>query len=207
MKQFIRFFINPKAFVNQLQWSSNHWFILITFLSLVSLETQVGKNQHLYQMAALVLEQKYHLGLSISLWLVMAAKLSFSLVAAFAFILLMDFIGSSLGRKNSKRVLSRRIAVIFAVFVFGLIGKHFSSVNPWVELAAYALMGWSIVLGFFAIREHFHLKNLETAILSLFLLLLIKTSWTFSKVAFEVYLKKEVTSFSKKTSARLTPRF
>ena len=83
MKQTIRLLARPAAFFNQLQWSTHHWFIVVSFLSLAAIEAHVGRQQAMYHTFATILQSHLHLGVDASLWVVTALRLAFLVTGAF----------------------------------------------------------------------------------------------------------------------------
>lgn len=185
MKQGIRFVTKPGQFFNQLQWSSNHWWIIAAFFALATVETQIGRHHHLYSAFASVLTAKFGLNHTLSLWMIMATRLAMLLLGAVLISTLIYLVGAVIGRANSRRVLFRRLAVVFTVFLAGLTANHFGAEFEWARWVSWALCGWSLFLGYIAIRAQFELSHLETVMVSLFALLLVSTTWQFSNRAFE----------------------
>ena len=202
MKQAIRLLVKPGAFFNQLQWSAHHWIILVTFLGLAVVETQVGTQANLYNVYANVLQS--HLGVDIksALWIITFAKLIILMAGAYAISTVVWFVGALFGRASSQRVLFRRLAVVFTVFLAGYTASHLAF--SFVTLFFY---GWGIVLGYFAIREQFELNHLETVVVGLFALFLVTSSWQFTNNIFEtVAVKSQLAVKPQATSATQRPR-
>src|SRR4051812_34821591 len=114
LKQFIRFFFSPATFVNQLQWSSNHALILLTFLGLAIVESQVGAGRVLNAQLSWLLASRSGLGLERdqALFLVQSIRIAFLFFGALSLTETIWWIGSRLGHATSKRVLQRRMAVV-----------------------------------------------------------------------------------------------
>jgi hypothetical protein len=202
VKQGIRFIVRPKTFFNQLQWSTHHWVILFSFLALAAVETQVGRQHQLYQSVALFMQYRFGMGLDIALWVVMAGRLAAMVFGAFVMTTLIHLVGSLIGNSGSRRVLSRRLAVVFTVFLAGFTLQHLSMKMPNLFYASMAFYAWGMVLGYIAIREQFHVNPLETAIIAIFAALLVTTTWQFSNHMFEVAVRQQLQSLAKKTSDR-----
>ncbi|MEZ4750621.1 MAG: hypothetical protein R3B54_08330 [Bdellovibrionota bacterium] len=86
------------------------------------------------------------------------------------------FVGNVIGKKGSKRVLLRRLAIVFTVFLAAASVQNLSFSQPWFILLSAALYVWATVLGFYAIREQFSLNSLETAIVSVLAALVVSAS-------------------------------
>jgi hypothetical protein len=198
VKQGIRFILKPKTFFNQLQWSRNHWLILVSFLVLATVETQVGRHSHVYEAYAFYLQNRFGFSLNFALWLLMAAKLVFMLAGSFAIATVVWVVGSVVGQKNSKRVLYRRLAVVFTVVLAGFTANHLADRYNALNLVALALYLWGLVLGYIAIREQFDLGHLETSIVAIFAILMVTTTWHFSNHVFEATVRDQLPPIGKK---------
>jgi len=192
LKQGIRLFLNPASFFGQLQFSRHHWILLLAFLGVAAVETQVGRQHALYEMYANTLVNRAGMSWNAAIWTVTAAKL---VVMLFGAIMLSSFIwmvGNLFGRKTSKRVLFRRLAVVFTVFLAGYTANHLADTMPWLALGSILFYVWGLVLGYFAIREQFELNHLETMVLGLFALLLVTSTWHFSNHVLEIVARDSV---------------
>ncbi len=191
MRQQFRFFVRPQTFFNQLQWSSHHWFILISFLTVATLETLFGKQHLLYSEIALYIQQTLGIGSGLALWVVLFSKLMLMLAGAYLIIAFIWFVGNLIGERHSHRVLYRRLAVVFTVFLMGYTSNHLAHFSPWFGFVGLLLYGWALVLGFFAIREQFNLTAVETIVVSAFALLLVTSSLHFSNHLIENFCAME----------------
>lgn len=198
MKQTLRFLVQPWTFFNQLQWSRNHWLILLSFLTLATVETQVSRHNQLYLSLATLLHAKFGVSLAVSLWLTMAAKLVVMLLGAYLMVLAIYFVGSLFGRESSQRVFFRRLAVVFTVVLTGITVQAIGATESWATIVSSALFIWGAALGFFAIREQFELNIVEAVFLSVFSFLLVGTSWQVSQKLFEAGVEAQVKSLAAK---------
>jgi hypothetical protein len=198
LKQGIRFIIRPKTFFNQLQWSTHHWVIMVSFLALAAIETQVGRQHQLYQNLALFLQYRWGVGFSIALWMVMAARLAVMVTGAFVMTSVIHIVGTIVGRGSSRRVLSRRLAVVFTVFLAGYTLQHLADKTQPLMFVAMAFYLWGAVLGYLALREQFNMSRLETTIVAIFAMLLVTVSWQFSNHVFEVAMRNQLQSVAKR---------
>lgn len=180
MKQGLRIFVRPGTFFNQLQWSSQHWILLTTFLGVATVETLFGKHKPLYYEFAASLGHTLGLGFTQALWLILFGKLCGLLFGAYLIISFIWFVGNLLGERNSKRVLFRRLAVVFTVFLLAYTAQHLSITWPLLSFASLCLYLWGLVLGYYAIREQFGLNTVETVVVAAFALLLVTSSLHFS---------------------------
>ena len=197
MKQGFRFFLRPWTFFNQLQWSTHHWFILLGFLVIAAVETQVGKHHRLYITLAGLLQHRFGIGLDFALWMVTAVKLFCLLAGAYFVSHLVWLVGNMVGTKNSKRVLFRRLAVVFTVLLAGYTAQYFAPTFPIASFVSVVLFIWGLGLGYFAIREQFGLSNLETLVVGFFALLLISSSWHYSNHFMASVASSEIQSLTK----------
>ena len=208
MRQTVRFILKPNTFFNQLQWSRNHWWIILAFLGLATVETQIGRHVQLYHAFALLIEAKLGFSYNIALWLTMATRLAILLAGAFLISSVIYIVGSVVGRSNSRRVLFRRLSVVFTVFLGGLTLQHFAASAPWVVWASWGLCAWALFLGYVAIKEQFELGNLETAIVAIFAILMVTTTWQFSNRFFDATIRDQINQIAKQPSQnQLNNRF
>lgn len=175
--------------------------ILLSFLVLATVETQIGKHNHAYHAAASVLQAKFGISLDVSLWLIMAAKMALMLGGMFLVTTAIYFIGSLVGRANSRRVLFRRLAVVFTVILGGFTVSHFAAATPALAYVAYALYAWGVLLGYVAIKEQFETTHLSTAIVAVCAFLMVTSTWHFSNAYFENSVRNRVESLAKKPAA------
>jgi hypothetical protein len=177
VRQAVRFVAKPGAFFNQLQWSRHHWPLLVGFLGIALVEMQVGRGLPLYQNAAQILEAQWGMGSGLALWVVMFAKLGLLLAGSSLLAWSVWLVGLLFGAQSSRRVLFRRLSVVFMVALAGYTVRHFIATIPEMGYVSLFLIFWSIALGYFAIREQFGLSHLETSVLGLMLALAMTTSW------------------------------
>jgi hypothetical protein len=177
VKQGARLFFKPQQFFNQLQWSTHHWLILLTFLVVTGVEAHLGTQSQLYQWFAQTLTQQTGIGLSLTLWLVVSAKLAVILLASYLSAAMIWIVGSLIGEKNSQRVLFRRLAIVFTVVLSAYTTHHLKDFYPWMETLSFFLYTWGLLLGYFAIREQFDLNHFETSVVGVFAILLVVGSW------------------------------
>lgn len=207
VKQGFRFLLRPQLFFNQLQWSSNHWLIILSFLVLATVETQVSRHHALYPAFAHLLEVKWGIGASLALWLVMAAKLALLLLGSYLIVLAIYFVGGLVGRASSRRVFLRRLAVVFTVVLCGFTVQHFGDTTPWLWPAAIALYAWGALLGFFAMREQFELNVIEAAFLSIFSFFLVGTTWQVTQKLFENAVESEMKALTQRQEPSQAPSY
>lgn len=199
MRQSVRMFVRPKEFVNQLQWSTHHWMILFTFLIVTAVEAHVGRQHALYELYSSVITQTTGIPFEIAMWLVVAAKLGVLLVGSYLIGQMVWTVGSFFGSKNSKRVLFRRLAVVFTMIMAGYTASHLESSFEWMGTASFFLYFWGVLLGYFAIREQFSLSHTETTVMALFTGLLVVSTWHFSHIYMEQFARQHMTEMAAKT--------
>lgn len=180
MRQGVRFFVRPNAFVNQLQWSSHHTWLLFAFLLVAGVEAHVGRNHGLIAHFAEALAFRLGVTEEIALWLMISAKLTFTLVAAFLITVAVWLVGSFVGHSSSQRVLFRRLSVVFTLVLTGYTASHLTHVYPWMETASLFIYFWAALLGFFSLREQFRIGYLETLFVGGFTVLALLSTWHFS---------------------------
>ena len=198
MKQGLRLVVRPGAFFNQLQWSTHHWLIMLAFLVIASIETHVGR-QHLYfQVYAEMLTARFGLSYNMAIWVVTSVKMALMVAGTFALATAIWIVGNIFGRRTSKRVLFRRMAVVFTVLLAGYTANHLVNVYPVASIASIALYLWGVVLGYFAIREQFALNHVETIVIGAFALLMVSTSWHYSNQYMETTAKRHMVEVGKR---------
>ena len=180
MKQLFRFLFRPGTFFGQLQWSTHHWLILLAFLGMASVETHVGRQHLYYQVFADMVSARTGLSWEMSVWLVTFAKLVAFLAGAFALSSVLWVIGNLFGRRTSKRVLFRRMAIVFTVLLTAYTSHFFSPVYPIMEVLSWAFYVWGALLSFYAVKEQFALGSLEALVMSALAFLLISSAWQYS---------------------------
>lgn len=203
MRQGIRLLVKPGTFFNQLQWSTHHWFILISFLMIASIETHVGKQHYFYQVFADVVSARFGISWAQAIWVVTSLKLAFMLAGSFLLASFIWMVGNIFGRRTSKRVLFRRLSVVFTVLLAGYTLEHLGTTHPDLNLVALALYGWGAALGYFALREQFALNHLETAVLGAFAMLTVVSSWHFANHAMETAARAQMGSLAKRPAIEL----
>lgn len=208
MKQGVRLFTRPKTFFNQLQWSSNHWLILVSFVLLTVIESTIGKQQALYAGLAHTLQQQWQIEPALALWAVLAGKILILVGAAFAISLALWFLGTLFGRSNSRRVLNRRLAVVFTVLLAGYTLQHLAARYPMMELASLALFAWGSILAMLAIRAQFSLGIIQSALFVVVGAFLVTTAWNESNSILQEVAGRQVSSshLSKVAPVRHTMR-
>ena len=180
MNQGLRLITKPRTFFNQLQWSPNHWLILLAFLTLASIETQTGSHVGLYQKYATLITAHFNVTLNTAVWIIAVAKLVVMIWGAFSLASILFLVGNLFGRQTSRRVFFRRSAVVFTVLLAAYTASHNVEALPVLAVVSVALYAWSMVLGYFALREQFELTHVETVVLGSFALLLVVTSFHFT---------------------------
>lgn len=210
MKQGFRFIFQPSAFFNQLQWSRHHWYILFAFFLISGIEAQVGKQQSLYQLYATLLSNQVGLGVDLSLWLVVAAKIMLLLCGSFLIVSLLWLVGNFIGQRNSRRVLARRLAVVFTVALAAYTAHHLEYLYDWMGTASFFLYFWALLLGYFAIREQFLMTHLESTCMTVFAILLVVSSWHATNRFFQDAAQKarlEIAAKPAGTVSKIAPRY
>ncbi len=175
MKQAFRFFFNPAAFINQLQWSKNHGLILVCFLAVAFFESQMGAGRAINHQLSLLLSRFSGLARDHSLILVIAARIAFLFFGALSLAETIWRIGGKLGRNSSRRVLDRRMAVVLTVM---LAAYTLNSMGA--EGAALALFFWGFLLSYFTLREQFSLDAFQAGVLGATAVFLVAVSWKVS---------------------------
>jgi hypothetical protein len=88
-------------------------------------------------------------------------------------------VGNCIGKKNSQRVLFRRLAIVYTVILSGYSFSHLEPLYGYPPLLSSVFYAWGFFLGYFAIREQFSLNHFETTVMGFFAGLLILISWQF----------------------------
>jgi hypothetical protein len=166
--------------------------ILIAFLVIAAIETHVGKQHQLYQGLANFFQARFGLDVGVSLWLITFGKLALMLIGTYTVSNMIWIFGNLIGRKGSRRVLFRRLAIVFTVLLGGLTASYLAPQFAAFTFLSMALYAWGIALGYFALRAHFELSNIETVVVGLFAALAITTSWHFSHHVIEAVVKAQV---------------
>ncbi len=201
MRQFVRFFTSPAVFVNQLQWSRNHGWILLTFLLLAVAESQIASTRALNVQLSWLLSVETGWGRDQALFAVMAARIAALLLGSIVLTELFWLVGSQLGKSNSKRVLQRRMAV---VFTFLLASYVLTTVLPSdQQYIAAILFGWGGLLSYVTFREHFGLNRMVALLVGLVAVASIAWSWQSAERYVSVTASKAISEkVSKSHSAR-----
>lgn len=183
MKQTFRLLVRPGQFINQLQWSTHHGLLILAFALVALVETQVGRQQALFQALADAVEHSTGLSPLWSTGIVAAARLVLLLTGAFLVAQLAWFVGNFFGRRSSRRVLFRRLSVVFTVLLAGYVAQQLMGADPrWVFVVIGAYL-WSAILAYYAFREQFALSHIETMVVGALCLLAIATGWHYSRQA------------------------
>jgi hypothetical protein len=206
VNQWIRLFSQPGTFFNQLQWSRHHWWILFSFLFVAAVETHVGRSQVLLTTYASVLSNYLQIGFDTAVWLAVSAKLFLLLAGAIAIAHVIYFIGSFFGDQGSRRVLFRRLAVVFTIILAAYTGSHLEHMYDWMGTASLFLYIWGGLLGFIALREQFMLSMTETLVVGSLASLLVFGSWTVSQRMTEQLAKDHMAEIAAKSSVTHTKR-
>ena len=180
MRQGVRFFVKPNAFVNQLQWSSHHTWLMIAFLIVAGVEAHIGRNHLLIENFADALSFRLGIGRDLAMWLMVSTKLICTVIAAFLITVLVWFAGSFIGHSSSQRVLFRRLSIVFTLVLTAHTARHLTHLYPWMETASLFVFFWAGLLGFFSLREQFRIGFVETAFLGGFTALLVISTWHYS---------------------------
>ncbi len=165
MKQIIRLATNPAAFMNQLQWSRNHAWILLTFLGLAIVESQIGTTKALNAQLAWLLSNEAHIARDQALFLVMVGRIAALFLGGQVLTQIFWLIGARLGRASSKRVLTRRLSIVYTF----LLGSYILAVTLSVDQQIWAALvfGWGLILAYVTFREHFSLDRYAAVVLGL----------------------------------------
>lgn len=201
VKQSLRLFAKPGTFMGQLQWSSHHWLILASFLTLATVETLMGSSRGFYWEIVRRLQLDLGLSENLSYGAIIATKLFLMIGGAYALSLVVWFAGTLFGRRTSKRVLFRRLAIVFTFLLTGYLLQASFASSLALFLAGYAFYAWGLVLGWFSIREHFELNAVETMAVGLFALLLVSSSWHYSTHLFDGLVKSNFIELAKRPAA------
>jgi len=201
VRQGVRFFVKPGAFVNQLQWSSHHTWILVLFTAVAALEAHIGRNQAVIEQLGSALAYRMGVSREMGVWLMVSLKLICTLTIAYLISAAIWFVGSFLGRSSSQRVLFRRLSVVFTLALITHTSQHLVQFYPWMETAGLFTGIWAILLGFFALKEQFGIGFLETLFIGGFTALLITSSWHYSNR----FLERNAHSISQEIAYRPLP--
>ena len=202
VKHGTKIFYKPQEFFNQLQWSTHHWLIMLVFLVVTAVEAHLGTQASLYHSLAYKISNFLPLSFDISLWLVVSAKLAVILLGSTLTANFIWFFGNIIGQKNSKRVLFRRLAVVFTVILSAYTASHLDSLYPWMSTLSFFLYVWGGLLGYFAIREQFALNHIETTVVGAFAALLVLTSWHYTNDFIQRYSQQAPQEIAAKPSAQ-----
>lgn len=202
MKQGMRLFVKPGTFFNQLQWSSHHWMILIGFFVASAIETQLGTTNNLFLWYANFLTLRFGFDLGTALWMITFARLAFLLAAAWVTTVAVWIVGSLFGQRSSRRVLFRRLAVVFTILLCGYTAQHLSAEYEFASLLSLGLYIWGGALGYFAIHEQFRLNMFQTLVVSAFALLIVVQGWRLSSNLLRVEAVQIHSEFAKIPAAR-----
>lgn len=142
MKQGIRLFTKPATFMNQLQWSTHHWLILTSFLTLATLETLLGGSRAFYSEVALMLQNALGLPENLSYGVLIGGKLALMVGGAYLLSLVVWFAGSLFGKQTSQRVLFRRLAIVFTFLLSGYLLQNSFTQYASLFVAGYFFYLW-----------------------------------------------------------------
>jgi hypothetical protein len=184
--------------MNQLQWSSHHWLILAAFLGLATLETTLGSSRGFYWEVVQALQLNFGLSENFAYGTLIAGKLALMIGGAYALSVIVWFAGSLFGKQTSRRVLFRRLAIVFTFLLTGYLLQTAFAEYAGVFVAGYAFYLWGLVLGYFSIREHFVLNTVESAAVGLFALLLVTSTWHYSTHFFDGFVKHTWSEMAKR---------
>lgn len=201
MRQGVRFFVKPNTFVNQLQWSSHHTWLMIAFLLVAGVEAHIGRNHLLIENFADALSFRLGVGKDLAMWLMVSFKLICTVAAAFLITLAVWCVGSFIGHSSSQRVLFRRLSIVFTLVLTAHTARHLTHLYPWMETASLFGFFWAALLGFFSLREQFKVGFLETAFLGGFTALLVVSTWHYSNR----FLEKNAHTISQQIAYRAIP--
>jgi hypothetical protein len=178
LKQALRFFFDPATFVNQLQWSKNHSWILLAFLGIAVTESQVGTGRELNLQLSWLLSRWAGVGRDQALFAVMAARVAVLFFGALSLAETIWWVADWFGYSTSKRVLKRRLVVVLTVLLSSY--SLFSSTDPTIQNVALGLLAWALLLNIFTLREQFRIGTLQAALLGLLASGFILASWKVS---------------------------
>jgi hypothetical protein len=175
LKQIIRLITNPAAFINQLQWSRNHAWILLTFLGLAIVESQIGTTKALNAQLSWLLANHTHMARDQAMFLVMVGRIAALFLGALLLTEVFWKIGARLGRASSKRVLQRRLSIVYTF----LLGSYILAtiLNSDQQIWAGLVFGWGLLLAYVTFREHFNLDRFAAIVLGLVAVAAIVVSW------------------------------
>ena len=198
MRQWMRLFIRPWTFFNQLQWSQHHYRILFFFFVLSWIQGMVYGYERWSLLATRYAASFLGIKAEFAFVGVLFFRSAVMVLGLWGISWVAFFLGSFIGERGSFRVLFRRLAIVFSIYLVALIVEKSSWVGS-SELRYWLGMGfrlWSLVLGFFALYEHFHL---EWASALLVMITLLVTLGAFKKVSVDLttrYLVAKVYSHS-----------
>ncbi len=178
MKQVVRFFFSPATFINQLQWSRNHGLILLTFLGIAFVESQVGVGRSLNLQLSWLLSDRTGIARDQALFLVMGARMAFLFFGALSLSETLWWIGTRFGRHTSKRVLYRRLAVVLTI----MLGSYtlYAVPDATMQIVGAVMFGWGIILTYLTLREQFLLGRIASVVMGVAAAATIVLSWQIS---------------------------
>ena len=176
----MRILTKPATFMNQLQWSRNHLWILLGFSAIAILESLMGSQTEAFQHYALALEADLGLSRSWSVAAVITGRVLAMLGGMFVLSSVIWMLGNAFGRHTSKRVLFRRMSIVFTVMLGGYLCSHLSVEHQILSTVAFVAYVWAGVLAYFSIKEQFELNVMEAAIVGAVALFLVTTTWHYS---------------------------
>jgi len=168
------FFLSPKRFINQLQWSSNHSWILGLFFTLSAVAFYFDFTiDPFYVRFVRWYSVAYDLPQMLVSVLLFAFRLSYLAVVLYGTTVLLWLVGRTLSRVSSQRVLLRRLAFSFGLVLLALSLNQWSHQYTELFWVSVTLFAWSVFYVVLTVREQFHGPWLETVLVSLVALLLL----------------------------------
>lgn len=196
MKQPVRLIARPATFMNQLQWSRRHWFIISLFLGLGVIETFVGRNIKSYEFIANRIQLIFGFREDISFIFLLVIKLFLMLFILFFISYFIWLVGGFFNHRASLRVLIRRFATAFSILLLGYI-IPFLLPGTFILLLKYGFYFWGITLSFFLVKEQFNLTFIESFVVGCLSVLIAISIWHFSNIGlskiYKLKINKEVT--------------
>jgi len=178
LKQVIRFFIRPATFINQLQWSRHHGMILLAFLGIALLESQIGVGRALNLQLSWLLAEGSGLDRDQALFLVMLGRMAFLLAAVFCASEAIWWLVARFGFQTSKRVLYRRLAVVSTMVLASY--AMFASIEPGAQLMGALFFGWGLILSYLTFREQYQFSQVTSLVLGILAVGAVEFTWQYS---------------------------
>jgi len=195
MKQTSRFFLAPTTFINQLQWSRHHWFLILAFGIALMAETYFGRYGEWFAHYGNIFQYEFGIGESGAIALLTALKLTFMIAGLYLLTTILWFVGNFIGStETSKRVLFRRLAVVATVFTLGYTAGHLVTEIPEMAYAALGMYIWGGYIAFIAYQEQFNLSLVEAALFCVLSIVMVKATWVYSQQQITQVAKSYYTS-------------